>query len=107
MCARRSGSMLSAGTKSKGTTMDVTTILFILFAVGMVAMHLFGHGSHGGHGSNGGHGSHGGHGGHGGCGHGGRQHARPTTPAPSDSETRSSSDSATPRRDDHARHAHH
>ena len=35
--------------------------VWILFAVGMVAMHLFGHGGHGGHGSQ--------------CGPGGHSHA--------------------------------
>ena len=31
--------------------------VWVLFAVGMIAMHLFGHGGHGGHGEHGGHGA--------------------------------------------------
>ena len=30
--------------------------VWVLFAVGMIAMHMFGHGGHGGHGAHGGHG---------------------------------------------------
>jgi len=44
--------------------------VWLLFAGGVVVMHL-GHGRHGGgHGGHGGHGSQGGHGGHSGCGGG-------------------------------------
>ena len=32
--------------------------VWVLFAIGMVAMHMFGHGGHGGHGGLGGHGGH-------------------------------------------------
>ena len=37
--------------------------VWVLFAVGMIAMHLFGHGSHGGHGGH--------------CGPGGQRHGEP------------------------------
>ncbi len=33
--------------------------IWILFGVGMIAMHMFGHGGHGDHGGHGGHGGHG------------------------------------------------
>ena len=36
--------------------MSLTTALFLVFFVGMIAMHLRGHGGHGGHGGCGGHG---------------------------------------------------
>ena len=40
--------------------------IWVLFGLGFIAIHLFGHGGHGGHGGQGGHG-----GGH--CGHGGQR----------------------------------